>query len=153
MDSIMILGTRPGLNSRRLIRLLSSVIDRCQLELADRTVLTEAATSAYVVTPILAAMAGANVYALTQETPYASANEIYNTSIELARAAAIADRIQFIRSKDAQYVSAADIITNTGQVRPIDAGMVANIKQCTDIPLMYERWGYRRRAIDFDAYG
>jgi hypothetical protein len=147
----MILDTRPGLNSRRLIRLLSSVIDRCQLELTDRTVLTEAATGAYVVTPILAAMAGANVYALTQETPYASANEIYDTSIELARAAAIADRIQFIRSKDTRYVSAADIITNSGQVRPIDAGMVANMKQRTVIPLMYESWEYRRCDIDLEA--
>jgi len=147
----MILDTRPGLNSRRLIRLLNSVIDRCQLELTDRTVLTEAASGAYVVTPILAAMAGANVYALTQETPYASANEIYNTSIELARAAAIADRIQFIRSKDARYVSAADIITNSGRVRPIDAGMVANMKQCAVIPLMYESWEYRRCDIDLEA--
>src|SRR5260221_12331363 len=97
----MILDTRPGLNSRRLIRLLNSVIDRCQLELTDRTVLTEAATGAYVVTPILAAMAGANVYALTLGTPYASAYEIYNTSLELATAAAITDRISFIYSKDA----------------------------------------------------
>src|SRR5258706_6339669 len=96
----MILDTRPGLNSRRLIRLLSSVIDRCQLELTDRTVLTEAATGAYVVTPILAAMAGAKVYAFTQETPYALAKEIYNTSIKFAPAAAIAHRIQFINSQE-----------------------------------------------------
>src|SRR5260370_38432060 len=110
----MILDTRPGLNSRRLIRLLNSVIDRCQLELTDRTVLTEAASGAYVVTPILAAMAGAKVYVLTQEKAYASANEIYNTNIELLPAAAIADRNQFIRSKDARYGNSADIITNNG---------------------------------------
>jgi hypothetical protein len=147
----MALDTRPGLNSRRLIRLLSTVIDRCQLELTDRTVLTEAATGAYVVTPILAAMAGANVYALTLETNYASADEIYSTSIELARAAAIADRIQFIRSKDQKYVSTADIVTNSGQVRPIDASMVASMKQSAVIPLMYESWEYRRCDVDLEA--
>jgi hypothetical protein len=147
----MALDTRPGLNSRRLIRLLSTVIDRCQLELTDRTVLTEAATGAYVVTPILAAMAGANVYALTLETNYASADEIYSTGIELARAAAIADRIQFIRSKDQRYVGTADIVTNSGQVRPIDASMVASMKQSAVIPLMYESWEYRRCDVDLEA--
>jgi hypothetical protein len=147
----MVLDIRPGLNPRRLIRLLSSVIDRCELELTDRTVLTEAATGAYVVTPILAAMAGANVYALTLETPYASADEIYSMSIELARDAAIADRIQFIRSKDPGYVGAADIVTNSGRVRPIDAGMVANMKQSAVIPLMYESWEYRRCDVDLEA--
>jgi hypothetical protein len=147
----MVSDTRPGLNSRRLIRLLSSAIDRCQLELTDRTVLTEAATGAYVVTPVLAAMAGANVYAVTLETPYASADEIYSTSIELARAAGIAGRIQFIRSKDATYIGAADIVTNSGQVRPIDAGMVADMKQSAVIPLMYESWEYRRCDVDLEA--
>lgn len=147
----MVLDTRPGLNSRRLIRLLNSVIDRCELELTDCTVLTEAASGAYVVTPILAAMAGANVYALTLETSYATADEIYSTSIELARAAAIADRIQFISSKDPGYVGTADIVTNSGQVRPIDAGMVANMKHSAVIPLMYESWEYRRCDIDLEA--
>ena len=147
----MVLDTRPGLNSRRLIRLLNSAIDRCQLELTDRTVLTEAATGAYVVTPILAAMAGANVYALTLGTNYASADEIYSTSIELARTAAIADRIQFIRSNDPGYVSTADIVTNSGQVRPIDAGMVASMKQSAVIPLMYESWEHRGCDVDLEA--
>jgi hypothetical protein len=147
----MVLDNLPGLNSQRLIRLLSSVIDRCRLELTGRTVLTEAATGAYVVTPILAAMAGANVYALTLETPYATADETYCASIELARAAAVADRIQFIRSKDQRCIGAADIVTNSGQIRPIDAGMVANMKQSAVIPLMYESWEYRRSDVDLDA--
>jgi hypothetical protein len=131
--------------------MLGSAIDRCQLELTDRTVLTEAATGAYVVTPILAAMAGANVYALTLDTPYASADEIHSMSVELARTAAVTDRIQFIRSKDLRCVGAADIVTNSGHVRPIDAGMVATMKESAVVPLMYESWEYRRFDVDLDA--
>lgn len=147
----MVLDIRPGLNSRRLIRLMRSAIDRSQLELTDRTVLTEAATGAYMVTPILAAMAGANVYAVTLETHHASAGETCSASIELAQAAGVVDRIKFIHSKDPRYVSAADIVTNSGRVRPIDARMVANMKQSAVIPLMYESWEYRRCDVDLEA--
>ncbi len=48
-------------------------------------------------------------------------------------------------------MGAADIITNSGQVRPIDAGMVANMKQSAVIPLMYESWEYRRCDVDLEA--
>jgi hypothetical protein len=42
----MMLDTRPGLDPRRLIRLMTAAIDRCSLDLTGLTVLTEAASGA-----------------------------------------------------------------------------------------------------------
>ena len=58
----------PGLDGRRLVRLMTAAIERCQLDLAGQVVLTEAATGAYAVTPVLAALAGAQVCALAAAT-------------------------------------------------------------------------------------
>ncbi len=142
---------RPGLDPRRLIRLMRAAIDRCGLDLEGLTVLTEAASGAYVVTPVLAAMAGADVYALAAGTAYASSEEIQQLTVDLARLEAVADRIQLIYSKDHTAVGAADIVTNSGQVRPIDAGMVARMKPSSVVPLMYESWEYRSTDIDLPA--
>jgi hypothetical protein len=147
----MTLDMRPGLDPRRLIRLLREAIDRCGLDLAGLTVLTEAASGAYVVTPVLAAMAGADVYALAAGTPYASSAEIQQLTGDLARLGAVTDRIQLIYDKNHTAVGAADIVTNSGQVRPIDAGMVARMKPSAVVPLMYESWEYRPADIDLPA--
>ncbi len=143
--------SRPGLNHRRLVRLMNAAIDRCGLDLAGYTVLTEAASGAYVVTPVLAAMAGADVYALGTGTAYASADEIEAATTGLAKLAGVADRVRLIRRKAAEYVAAADIVTNSGQVRPIDSEMIAQMKPSSVVPLMYEGWEYRASDVDLEA--
>lgn len=143
--------TRPGLDARRLVRLMSDAIGRCGLDLSGLTVLTEAATGAYVVTPVLAAMAGADVYALAAQTPYASSEQIRALTTELARLGEVTDNIRLIDSKDPAIIGTADIVTNSGQVRPIDADMVAHMKASAAVPLMYESWEYRAADVDLRA--
>lgn len=147
----MVPDIRPGLDPRRLIRLMSAAIDRCRLDLSGLTVLTEAATGAYVVTPVLAAMAGADVYALAAGTAYASSEEIQKLTAELAGLGTVMDRIHLIYRKDPAIVGSADIVTNSGQVRPVDAEMVAHMKPSSVVPLMYESWEYRHTDVDLDA--
>ena len=143
--------TRPGLNPRRLLRLMNAAVDRCQLDLTGRTVVTEAASGAYVVTPVLAAMAGADVCALAASTAYGSAAELRALTTELAGLAGVSDRIAFASAKRASDVGAADIVTNSGQVRPIDAEMVSSMKPGCVIPLMYESWEFRSSDLDIEA--
>jgi hypothetical protein len=142
---------RPGLNPTRLARLMSDAIRSCRLDLRAHTVLTEAATGAYVVTPVLAAMAGAKVYALAASTGYATANTLERITSDLARAAGVSERIQFIREKNSSVIADADIITNSGQVRPIDAQMVSEMKETAVVSLMYESWEYRGGDVDLRA--
>lgn len=131
--------------------MMSAAIDRCRLDLSGLTVLTEAATGAYVVTPVLAAMAGADVYALAAETAYASSEEIRRQAIELARLGTVMHRIQLVYHKDPAITGSADVVTNSGQVRPVDGEMVARMKPSSVVPLMYESWEYRRADVDLDA--
>ena len=142
---------RPGLDPRRLVRLMGAAIERCDLELSGLTVLTEAASGAYVVTPVLAAMAGADVYALAAGTAYASSERIRELTTELARLGKVVDRIQLVDRKDPEIVGSVDIVTNSGQVRPIDAQMVADMKPSAVVPLMYESWEYRQADVDLEA--
>jgi len=69
---------------------MRGAIDRCSLDLSDLVVFTEAASGAYIVTPVLAAMAGAkHVFAVTQSTRYGSVDEIREKTFELAALAGV----------------------------------------------------------------
>jgi hypothetical protein len=142
---------RPGLDHRRLAGLMKAAIGRLDLELGGHAVLTEAATGAYTVTPVLAALAGARVFALANTTRYASAEEIGKATLGLAHAAGVEDRIELVCDKSRALLSTIDIVTNSGQVRPIDKTTVSYLKSTCVVPLMYEAWEYRSADIDLDA--
>jgi hypothetical protein len=143
---------RPGLDPRRLVRLMQEAIERCRLVLDGATVLTEAATGAYVVTPVLAAMAGAErVIAVTRASKYGSVEQVENNTRELANIARVGDRLEIVEHKTKEAVSRADIITNSGYVRPIDAQMISWMKPNAVLPLMYEAWEFRPDDVDLEA--
>jgi hypothetical protein len=140
---------RPGLDRRRLTDLMRAAIDRCQLDLSGLTVLTEAASGAYIVTPVIAAMAGATVRAVTRSTRYGSADEIRAATLDLA--GDVANRIEIADARNLDFVRQADIVTNSGHVRPINAEMIAAMKPGAVLSLMYEAWEYRPDDLDLQA--
>lgn len=143
---------RPGLDHRRLIRLMRAAIERCELDLNDTIVLTEAATGAYAVTPLLAAMAGARqVFAVTRATRYGTVEQVVEQTEQLAEAADVTDRVLIITDKPREIVIQADIITNSGHLRPLDAQMISWMKRTAVIPLMYEAWEFRAGDIDLES--
>jgi len=143
---------RPGLNSKRMVNLMYEAIARLRLDLSGAVVLTEAASGAYVVTPILAAMAGADqVFAISRTTKYGAFEEISDNTHRLAKSVGVAPRIKVITRKTREVVGQADIITNSGHVRPIDAETISWMKQGAIIPLMYEAWEFRDTDIDLEA--
>jgi len=142
----------PGLNNKRMLHLMRAAVERCRLDLRGAVVLTEAASGAYVVTPVLAAMAGATrVYAMTRDTRYGSVGQVTAATMELARIAECADRIQVVTELTAAMIGEADIVTNSGHVRPIDARFVSRMKPTAVIPLMYEAWELRPEDLDLPA--
>jgi hypothetical protein len=142
----------PGLNSRRLLALISAAIDRCELNLTGYSIFTEAASGAYVVTPVMAAMAGADrVQAITRATRHGSVEEISSATLALAKLAGVADRIEIVTQKTKAAIAQADIVTNSGHVRPLDAEVVSWMKPSAVIPLMYESWELRDGDVDVEA--
>jgi hypothetical protein len=142
---------RPGLSTDRLVRLMRRSVQECRLDLSGAVVLTEAATGPYAVTPVLAAMAGAaDVVALTRDTRYGSAAEVTRQTLALAEAAGVPGRITVTTIRRPEDISRADVVTNSGHVRPIDEAMVALMKPTAVVPLMFEAWEAEAGRSDLD---
>ena len=143
---------RPGLDPRRLAALIDAAVERCRLDLTGKIVLTEAACGSYVVTPILAACAGAlHVYATTKSTAYGTVEDVVAQTLEVAELAGVRDRIEIVFGRSSAIVGQADIITNSGHVRPIDREMIGWMKPSAVVSLMYEAWEFRPGDVDLDA--
>lgn len=143
----------PGLNLYRLVELMQDACARCRLDLSGATVLTEAASGSYMVTPVLAAMAGAHkVLAVGRSGRYGTVEEIAQQTLRLARLAGVkATALEIMPRKTRQAFALADIVTNCGHVRPLDAAAVAAMKPTAVIPLMYEAWEVRDADVDLAA--
>ena len=144
--------TRPGLNPHRLVTLIQQAIKRCDLQLQNAIILTEAATGAYATTPVIAAIAGAKkVFAITRNSRYGSVDEVQALTQQLAEIAGVNDRLEFITEKSSEIVAQSDIITNSGHVRPLNAETIASMKPNAVIGLMYEAWEFRPEDVDLAA--
>jgi hypothetical protein len=131
---------------------MAAAVARCRLDLNGAVVVTEAASKAYVVTPVLAALAGAKeVYALSRTTRHGTAEAVCDETIRLANMAGVADLIRFPPCRTRGVFRQADIVTNSGHVRPIDAKIVSWLKPGAVIPLMYEAWELRPEDVDVAA--
>lgn len=138
----------PKTHGARLVRLMRNSICQCKLDLKGAVVLTEAATGAYVVTPILAAMAGADrVFAYARATRYGTLERVAHETEALATQAEVQERVRIVTAKHDE-AGKADIITNSGHLRPIDREMIERFKPTAVVPLMYEAWEYRESDID-----
>lgn len=143
---------RPGFDPRRLVKLMNEAINRCKLDLRELTVLTEAATGAYSVTPVLCAMAGAKkVFAITASSRFGTVEEVVRQTKALAQLAGLANHVSIITEKSKEVVERADIVTNSGHVRPIDETMIGWMKPSAVISLMYEAWELRASDVDLEA--
>lgn len=133
-----------------LLNKIHEAIERLNLNLQGKIVLTEAASGAYVVTPIIAALAGAEVYAFTKTTKYGSAEEIAELTRKLARRIGTHLNISITDTLGPDILSKTDIITNSGHLRPLNENMLQHLKQGAVVSLMYEAWERRDEDIDID---
>src|SRR5450755_3334583 len=98
-----------------LIDKLIRQVNALQLNLKGKTVLTEAASGAYIVTPVLAAIAGAKVFAFSKTTRYGKVEEVFASTKELADTfKEFPLDIHFVNSINSAIVAEADMITNAG---------------------------------------
>jgi len=129
---------------------LKSQISALNLDLRSKTVLTEAATGAYVVTPILAGLAGAEVYAFANSTKYGTTVEVFDYTRKAIQEMGLNLNIQFIDDLSPEIIAKADIITNSGHLRPLNNEKLESAKKGVVIPLMYEEWEWREGDLDIE---
>ncbi|MEV7648997.1 hypothetical protein [Arthrobacter sp. NPDC089319] len=120
------------------------------LDLSGAHVLTEAATGPYMVTPVIAALAGAEVTAVTTASRYGTVREVADATAALADSVGVADRITVTDHKTAALFEAADIITNSGHLRPITGAYAEAIRPDCVVSLMFEAWELDWNRLDID---
>ena len=128
-------------------------IEKFELNLDNKVILTEGATGNYSVTPILAAVAKAErVYALSQDSEYGSIEQVQNDIYQLANFFKVESRIEIIpKSKNNEIdYKKINIVTNLGFVRPINKQLISKLSSDCVIPLMYEPWEFRDSDLDID---
>jgi hypothetical protein len=98
-------------------------------------------------TPILAALAGAQVYAFGKDSRYGTFKA---ATEEIGRLLGHMGKMQvtFIDEAKPDLLSRADVITNSGHLRPINRDMLKYVEDTCVIPLMYEKWEYREEDLD-----
>jgi hypothetical protein len=130
---------------------IEEAVSRLNLDLSGKVVLTEAATGAYIVTPVIAALAGAEVYAFTRDTRYGSVDDVRKQTNDLLEQ--FGDRnlsVSIIDSLTPEVIAKADIITNSGHLRPLNSEKLQHARSTVVIPLMYEGWEWRDADLDID---
>lgn len=134
----------------RALKILQKIIAKLNLDLTSMIVLTEVGSGNYVYTPIIPALAGAKkVYAWTRDSVYGKGDQNREQCIEIASYCDISEKIEIVvNEQPINHIKTADIITNSGFLRPLNKKILKNTKKTCVIPLMYEAWELRKRDID-----
>ena len=136
----------------RVRNLIIDSINVFNLDLKGLKILTEAASSYFSLTPVIAAVGGADkVYAVAKKSRYASIELVKKQTELIARFMGTEEKIEILDEKKDFAINEADIITNLGWVRPIDKEMVSKMKETAVVPLMREAWEFRDSDIDLKA--
>jgi len=132
-------------------RKIRQAVENFNLNLDTKVVLTEAATGNYVVTPIIAALAGAKVFAYMKNSRYGSVEEVRKQTFALAERMGVREKIILIESFDMVQFDGVDVVTNTGFLRPITSEFIKRLPSRCVLPLMWEPWEYRADELDLAA--
>ena len=140
--------------SERNIRLVKDIISKLELKLNGLTVLVECANGAYSYTPIIALFAGADKVILCgKDTRYGKFEDNRSYIIQVAEKFSLdVDKLHFFKDRvPVELIKEIDIVTNTGQVRPITKEFIECLNPTSVIPLMWETWEFRSNDLDIKA--
>lgn len=134
--------------------LIQQVVSKLALDLSDLTVLTEAGSGWFLFTPLICLEAGCqNVKVWVSDTAYGTAEQISSQLVEVCQQLEFScERLDIAKNtRPAAHIAQADIVTNLGHVRPLDAGFVRQMKPGSVISTMSEAWELRPGDIDLLA--
>lgn len=140
------------LKFKRVLSKIRNKIRELELDLTGYTILTEVGSSEYVFTPIIAALANADkIFAYTRNSRHGLAKENILKCSKILNSIGLHDKVEFYTGKvNKQHLEKADIITNSGFLRPLNENKLKYVKSTVVIPLMYEKWELRDSDIDIN---
>jgi hypothetical protein len=137
----------------KAVDLAKRQVQKLELDLNGLTVLTECASNAYGLTSVMALMAGARVLALGRDSSYGTFEKNREEIITIIERENLPlDKIEFYKNTAPSEIwKAANIITNSGFIRPFTAEKIASMNSKAVIPLMWETWELRENELDIAA--
>ena len=128
---------------------MHAAITDMELDLSEICVLTEAASGAFAVTCLIAALAGAErVFAVAKDSHYGTANDVIAHVGDWAQSLGVIDRIELTAEPARRFGPESHLVTNAGFVRPITGPMIRSLPPDAAIALMFEPWEFRRDDLD-----
>ena len=125
-------------------------IKKLNVNLNGYKILTEVGNNNYIYTPLIAAMTGAErVFVYTKDNKYFKATDAINDCKKLLIDLNLNHKVEFVTDINIPLIE-ADIITNSGFLRPLNQDKLSKIKSNAVIPLMYEAWEIRESDIDIE---
>ena len=133
---------------QKKFKIIKRGINFFNLDLTNLVVYTELGSNDYLFTPIIASLANAKkVYGKVIDSNFGRKDNLISKFKKIQSLNNFPDTIEFVR--DNQGLDEADIVTNSGFVRPIDKKKIDLMKKTAVIPLMWETWEFRPSEIDF----
>ncbi len=121
----------------QVIRLARRAIERARLDLTGLRVLTEASVGYRRVTPVIAALAGADaVFAVGRDGVQASRKQAEEQTAYLAALARVDDRIMLLSTRLQAPLDTIDVVTDLPGVRPVDESILRTVAESAAVTLM-----------------
>jgi len=137
---------------RQVLRLIRRAIERHRLDLTGLRVLTEASVGYRRVTPVIAALAGAEaVYAVGRDSVRSARKDAEAQTAYLATLAGVRDRVQLLPTRLQAPLATIDVITDLPGVRPIDESIARNVGETAAVTLMRGVAHWRTGDVDVAA--
>ena len=139
------------MNQTRINNQIQSIIADLNIDLKGMTVLTECASGLFAVTPLIAALAGAErVIAIAKDSRYGLAVDNIAFLEKWADDLNVSDIIHATTQPAHLFAKEANIVTNLNFLRPIGKEIIEKLPQDSCIPLMWEPWEFRAEDLDLD---
>ena len=137
----------------RELSIVKEQIKKFNLDLSELTVITECASGFYAYNTFVPILAKAKkVIAVSKTTSHGSYDQNKKNIENLAEELEInTSTLEIVEKLDEQHISEADIITNSGHVRPISNKIISQMKRTAVIPLMWETWEFRDDDLDLNS--
>jgi hypothetical protein len=133
----------------QIVRLIRRAIAQSRLDLTGLSVLTEASVGYRRVTPVVAALAGADqVYAVGRDSAQASRKEAEEQTAYFAGVAHVGDRVKLLSTRLQAPLATVDVVTDLPGVRPIDESIVRNLAATAAVTLMRGTAHWRVTDVD-----
>ncbi len=134
------------------LRIIHKTLDEIPLNLKGIRVLTEAANDVFSITPLLAALAGADhVYAVGRDSNYGKFDAVQERLQLLSQELGVAGKITVTNEDPSNFAELVDLVTNLKFVRPISSSIIEKLPQHAAIALMWAPWEFRKADIDLDS--